>query len=140
MPSLVGRCYGLCLGGSFRGEVSPETCLGKTKERISVPVVNERQRQTYFGALNYCTQEFLVKAYTKGNSDSPIEFLNYLQQQYPQQRLALFWDAASASIVPMNSMRICLKLMETCRNTVGKLSALDLLLMLLNRIQSPTSG
>jgi hypothetical protein len=52
---------------------------GKTKERIEVPVVNQRQRQTYFGALNYRTQEFLVKAYAKGNSDSTIEFLKYLR-------------------------------------------------------------
>jgi putative transposase len=29
---------------------------GTTKERIEVPVVNERLRQTYFGALNYYTQ------------------------------------------------------------------------------------
>ncbi len=68
---------------------------GKTDQRIEVPVVNERQRQTYFGALNYRTRECLVKAYAKGNSESTIEFLKYLQAQYPQQRLALFWDGAS---------------------------------------------
>lgn len=68
---------------------------GRTNQRIEVPVVNERQRQTYFGALNYCTRECLVKAYAKGNSESTIEFLKYLQAQYPQQRLALFWDGAS---------------------------------------------
>lgn len=62
---------------------------------LVVPVVNERQRQTYYGALNYCTQEFLVEAYDKGNSESTIKFLNYLQLQYPQQRLAIFWDGAS---------------------------------------------
>lgn len=68
---------------------------GKTTQRIEVPVVNERQRQTYFGALNYGTQEFLVKAYAQGNSEFTIEFLKYLQTQYPQQRLAVFWDGAS---------------------------------------------
>ena len=68
---------------------------GKTDQRIEVPVVNERQRQTYFGALNYCTREFLVKAYPKGNSEFTIEFLQYLKAQYPQRRLALFWDGAS---------------------------------------------
>jgi hypothetical protein len=51
---------------------------------LVVPIVNERQRQTYYGALNYCTQEFLVEAYDKGNSGSTIEFLKYLQQQYPR--------------------------------------------------------
>ncbi|MDF5718726.1 MAG: winged helix-turn-helix domain-containing protein [Rhizonema sp. NSF051] len=41
---------------------------GSTKERIEVPVLNERQRQRYFGALNYYTQEFLIKPFTKGDS------------------------------------------------------------------------
>lgn len=68
---------------------------GQTNERIEVPVVNERQRQTYFGALNCCTKEFLVQPYTQGNSESTIKFLKYLQLQYPQQRLAIFWDGAS---------------------------------------------
>lgn len=68
---------------------------GKTKERIQVPVVNERQRQTYFGALNYQSRELVVKAYNKGNSQFTIEFLKYLQTLYPQKRLALFWDGAS---------------------------------------------
>jgi transposase len=45
--------------------------------------------------LNYRTKEFLVKAYASGNSESTLEFLKYLQVQYPQQRLALFWDGAS---------------------------------------------
>jgi len=41
---------------------------GKTTERIEVPVLNERQKQTYYGALNLYSQQFLVKAYDKGNS------------------------------------------------------------------------
>ncbi len=68
---------------------------GQTNQRIEIPIVNERQRQTYYGALNYCTQEFLVEAYPQGNSESTIKFLKYLQLQYPQQRLAIFWDGAS---------------------------------------------
>lgn len=68
---------------------------GKTTERIEVPVVNERQRQTYFGALNYRTKEFFVKAYESGNSQFTIQFLEDLQVQHPNARLALFWDGAS---------------------------------------------
>lgn len=68
---------------------------GKTSQRIEVPIVHERQRQTYFGALNYCTKEFFAKAYAKGNSEHTIEFLQYLQAQCPGQRLAIFWDGAS---------------------------------------------
>lgn len=84
----VDECH--LLWGDVTGYV-----WGKSNQRIEVPVVNERQRQTYFGALNYCTKEFVVQAYTQGNSESTVEFLQYLQQQYLGQRLALFWDGAS---------------------------------------------
>ena len=68
---------------------------GNTKKRIEVPVINERQRQTYFGALNYYTQEFLVKPYKQGNSQSAVAFVQYLLRQYPKSRIALIWDGAS---------------------------------------------
>jgi len=68
---------------------------GKTSERIEVPVINERQKQTYYGAINYLTREFLIKACKKGNSDSTIAFLEYLLTQYPQSRIAVIWDGAS---------------------------------------------
>jgi len=38
---------------------------GKTNERIEVPIVSDRQRQTYFGALNYSSKEFVVKFWAK---------------------------------------------------------------------------
>ena len=68
---------------------------GNTKERIEVPVLNKRQRQTYFGALNYYTQEFLIKPCKKGDSSNAIAFLEYLISQYPKSRIALIWDGAS---------------------------------------------
>lgn len=67
----------------------------KTNERIEVPLLNERQKQTYYGALNLYTQRFLVKAYDKGDSHSTIAFLQYLLTQYPQSRIALIWDGAT---------------------------------------------
>ena len=42
---------------------------GKTNERIEVDMTNYRNKQTYFGAVDYYTGEFLVKAYPKDNSD-----------------------------------------------------------------------
>jgi putative transposase len=51
---------------------------GKTNERIELPIVSDRQRQTYFGALNYCSKQFLVKAYPTANSENTIDFLKYL--------------------------------------------------------------
>ena len=68
---------------------------GKRQERIEVPVANERQKQTYYGALNLYTQKFLIKAYDKGNSQSTIAFVQYLLAEYPQSRIALIWDGAS---------------------------------------------
>jgi putative transposase len=68
---------------------------GKKKERIEVSLVNERQKQTYYGALNFYTQKFLVKTYDKGNSHSTIAFIQYLLAQCPQSRIALIWDGAS---------------------------------------------
>lgn len=68
---------------------------GKTNERIEVPIVSDRQRQTYFGALNYCSKQFLVKAYPTANSENTIDFLKYLQSLYCEQRIAVFWDGAS---------------------------------------------
>ena len=76
---------------------------GSTKERVEVPVINERQRQTYFGALNYYTQEFLMKPYKKGDSSNAIAFVKYLISLYPKSRIALIWDGASASIALLNS-------------------------------------
>ena len=68
---------------------------GKSNTRIEVPIVNEREKQTYYGALDYFNHEFLVQAYPRGNSEHTISFLNYLQAQRPHQRIAIIWDGAS---------------------------------------------
>lgn len=68
---------------------------GKTSERIEVPMTNQPQKQTYYGALNLQTQEFIVQAYEKGNSASTIAFLQVLLDENPQSRIAMIWDGAS---------------------------------------------
>lgn len=61
-----------------------------------MPITNERERQTYYGAVNLYTQECLIQAYEKGNSESTIAFLKYLQAQYPlATQIAMIWDGAS---------------------------------------------
>jgi len=109
MSFAQGGFVWVCLGGSFRGKLPervlggiippkishPETCLGKTNERIEVPIVNERSKQTYYGALNFHTQQCLVQAYKTANSEATIAFLNYLLQHCPESRIALIWDGAS---------------------------------------------
>ena len=68
---------------------------GKTDIRIEIPIKNIKDRQTYFGALNYQTREFTVREYKAGDSDSTIDFIKYLQNKYQGKRIALIWDGAS---------------------------------------------
>lgn len=68
---------------------------GKTDERIEIPMTNERERQTYYGAIDYTSKEFIVKAYPKANSENTIDFLQYLQSLRPQQKISVIWDGAS---------------------------------------------
>lgn len=68
---------------------------GKTEQRIEVPIVNQRCKQTYYGAVNLSTGRCLIQAYEAGNCESTIAFLNYLVSQYPNRRIALIWDGAS---------------------------------------------
>lgn len=68
---------------------------GKTSERIEVPIVNERSKQTYYGALNIYTQQCLIQAAEAGNSEGTITFLKYLLRQCPDSRIALIWDGAT---------------------------------------------
>lgn len=80
----------ICCGATERGYI-----WGKTDQRIEVPLLDERERQTYFGALDYRTQKFLLKAFDTGNSENTIAFLQYLLAQRPNHRIAVIWDGAS---------------------------------------------
>ena len=68
---------------------------GKTKIRIEVPMTNQRQRQTYFGALNYQTKEFFVREYEAGNSKNTVSFVKNLQNLNKGAKILIFWDGAS---------------------------------------------
>jgi len=39
---------------------------GKTDERIEVPIVNQRSKQTYYGAVNLSTRQCLIQAAEAG--------------------------------------------------------------------------
>lgn len=68
---------------------------GKRGARVEVPVVNERDRQTYHGALDLLSQRVIMEAQPSGNTTNTIAYLKYLQPQWPQQRLLILWDGAS---------------------------------------------
>ena len=68
---------------------------GKTNTRIEVPIKNEKDRQTYYGALNYQNQELTIQAYPAGNGTSTVKFIKYLQEKYSGKKIILIWDGAS---------------------------------------------
>jgi hypothetical protein len=85
---LIDECH--LLWGDLTGYV-----WGRTDQEIAVAVVNEREKQTYYGAVDYLNGKLILKAYSAGNSDNTIDYLRYLLDQSPDQRLLIFWDGAS---------------------------------------------
>jgi transposase len=85
---LIDECH--LLWGDLTGYV-----WGKTDQEIAVGIVNERDKQTYYGAVDYLDGKLLLKAYNAGNSDNTIDYLRYLLESSPNQQLLLFWDGAS---------------------------------------------
>lgn len=76
------------------GDLSGYT-WGKTDQEIGVPVVNEREKQTYYGAVDYLEGKLLLQDYDAGNSENTVEYLRYLLSESPNQRLLIIWDGAS---------------------------------------------
>jgi len=68
---------------------------GKSARRVEVEMTNQKQRQTYYGALDYGNKEFLVQPYEKGDSANTISFLKYLIKQRQNSRLTIIWDGAT---------------------------------------------
>jgi transposase len=85
---MVDECH--LLWGDIIGYI-----WGKMSERILIPVVNARYKQTYFGALDYKTKEFITYSAQKGNSENTINFLEYLRAQRLGAKLLIIWDGAS---------------------------------------------
>lgn len=78
------------LSGDLQGYV-----WGRTDERIELPIVNERDCQTYYGALDLLSKRLVIEAHEKGNTTETIAYLKFLQAQFPGQRLLILWDGAS---------------------------------------------
>ena len=85
---LIDECH--LMWGDVTGYV-----WGRTDQEITVPVVNEREKQTYYGAVDYLERKLLLKAYDKGNSENTIDYLQYLLTESDNQRLLIFWDGAT---------------------------------------------
>ena len=57
--------------------------------------MNQRRKQTYFGAINLYTQQCFLQASEAGNSEATIAFVKYLLQQFSGSRIALIGDGAT---------------------------------------------
>ncbi len=68
---------------------------GKRNQPIEVFMTNERERQTYYGAVNLLTHEFHLKAFPGGKGEYTVAYLRWLRGCYPGKRLILLWDGAS---------------------------------------------
>ncbi|VXD17538.1 IS630 family transposase [Planktothrix paucivesiculata] len=68
---------------------------GDSQERLKIPLSNEKNRQTYYGALDLINPELIVRAYQAGNSDSTVKFIQELIQLNRERQIIIFWDGAS---------------------------------------------
>jgi transposase len=68
---------------------------GKTKERLKIPILNPKNRQTYYGALDLVNHELITEEYKQGNGDCTVDFLKKLIKKNPDKRIIIFWDGAS---------------------------------------------
>ena len=68
---------------------------GHKGERVQVPITNERERQTYYGVINYLSHEVIVEEYDAGNGKNTVDFIKYLQVKHAESRLLILWDGAS---------------------------------------------
>jgi len=68
---------------------------GKRNEQTEVPIVNQKERQTYYGAVDYFSGEFFLKAYPQGNGKYTVSFLKELRADLGDTKLMMIWDGAS---------------------------------------------
>jgi transposase len=57
--------------------------------------MNEKNRQTYYGALNLCEPDLIISEYKKGDGEYTVDFVNKLIQKNPTQKILIFWDGAA---------------------------------------------
>ena len=68
---------------------------GHSKDRAVVKVDNDRDRQTYYGAFNIQTKEFIVMPYKSGNGENTVKFVEEIKSRHLQEKILLIWDGAT---------------------------------------------
>ncbi len=68
---------------------------GPRSARIEIPVSNERERQSYYGALNLLSGEAFTFSAQGGNGEQTVAFFKHLRRRFEARRIVLAWDGAS---------------------------------------------
>ena len=68
---------------------------GKASIRIEIPIKNEKQRQSYYGAINYYTGKVIFNKYPQGNTENTIRFIKYFKQINSEAKRGTIWDGAT---------------------------------------------
>lgn len=68
---------------------------GPRGERIELPIMNERQRQTYYGAINMLTGRAFTFPAEAGNTEHTVDFLKSLRRRFQGRQLVILRDGAS---------------------------------------------
>jgi transposase len=68
---------------------------GDSKERLHIPIINEKNRQTYYGALDLFHSELIVGESEKGDGDCTVDFVKKLIAKNPAHQIIIFWDGAA---------------------------------------------
>jgi transposase-like protein len=75
---------------------------GKSNSRIEIPITYDKQRQSYYGAINYKTGKVMLKEYPQENTENTIKFVKDLREQNQEKKLVIIWDGASYGILQVN--------------------------------------
>ncbi|MHB8629929.1 MAG: transposase [Aggregatilineales bacterium] len=68
---------------------------GPRTTRIEVPMTNERERQTYYGAVNRLSRAFHLQEFPAGKGEYTVPSRRWVRDLYPGKHIILLWDGAS---------------------------------------------
>ena len=68
---------------------------GRRGSAIEVLMTDYAERQTYYGAINFVSREFHLRAFEAGNGENTVAYLRWLMQIYEGRKLLLLWDGAT---------------------------------------------
>ena len=71
---------------------------GASGERLEIPMTNFRKRQTWYGAVNCYTGQFILGDYDSGKTEFTIKFVKSILDKFPLSRHVFIWDGAPCHV------------------------------------------